>query len=360
MKRHPHLPDGSARRHEWRAEYRPECREALRPELHGLRRAAYRLRLRLGRRGASAETYAAPPPEHADHHADYLPARLLPVMALCALVLAALVAFDVAAMEPMNDKALSAVRGGDGVSFDLSGFRMDGDARLTYTAQPGRSIYSEYLSASRSDSAQPFADPYRIDIVNGAPGLADVIRLDMPRNADGAQKWQFAYDWGVSADGIDSYGGAVLFKDLVLYGGGWQFSTPRTRDGVAFGAAVRMEIGQLALRANGRNEVQGQMAMDGIRLGAVDSAGNFTGQPWVIADVAAQPGSIDAVAQNGGPRLHIGIAWPDAQYGSGQAPQGGIQIDKISFTNPGGGVTDFGSSRIGSVQIQYLDIKFRP
>ena len=119
-----------------------------------------------------------------------------------------------------------------------------------------------------------------------------------------------------------------------------------------------MDIGQWALRPNGRGNTAGQLALDNIRIGATDENGNFTGQPWVIADVARQPALVNAQADESGPRLHIGIGWPDAQYGSGQAASGGIEIGKISFTAPTGNV-DLGSSRIGNIQINYLDIKFR-
>lgn len=280
-----------------------------------------------------------------------------------ALAFAACLACTISAqaqgLKPLSDDALADVRGRDGVSFDLSGFSLNGNARATFTAAPGRSIWMENLSAARSDSAAPFADPYRLDIVAGAPGLADVIRFNFPVNADGAQRWQKAWDFGVDADGIASNGGSLVFSDMVFYGGGWQFSTPRVADGVAFGAALRLDIGQLALRTAGRNNAAEQLALQGIRIGEVDDNGNFTGAPWKIADVASQPAVINAVADENGPRLHIGIDWPDAKYGSGQAASGGIQIDKISFTSPATGSTDLGSSRIGSVQIQYLDIKFR-
>ncbi|MES2257369.1 MAG: DUF6160 family protein [Pseudomonadota bacterium] len=286
----------------------------------------------------------------------------LPMMlrAVCAAAaLACLSGAPAQAMEPLGDAALSAVRGRDGVSFDLSGFAMSGDVRVTYTAPGGASAYMESLSAARSDNRDPFADPYRLDIVPGAPGLADVVQFAFPRNAQGEQRWQLAYDWGVSADGVARDNGSVVIGDLAFYGGGLQFSTPQARDGVAFGAALRFDIGQLAYRPHGRADASEQMAFSGIHLGGVDAAGNFNNTPWVLADVAAQPGVINAVADAGGPRLHIGIDWPDARYGSGAASMGGLQVDNISFNSPNGGSVDLGSSRIGSMQIQYLDIKFR-
>jgi hypothetical protein len=288
------------------------------------------------------------------------PCTVLRMLAWLPLVAGALIAPAQAdGLRPMTDNALSDVRGRDGVSFDLNGFAMNGDLRVTYTRPDGASIWAANPSASRSDSATPFADSYRFDIVRGQNGLADVAQFSLPQNASGEQKWQLAYDFGVTADGISREGGAVVVSDLALYGGGWQFSTPRSQDGLAFGAALRMEIGQWALRPNGRGNTIGQLALDNVRIGATDDSGNFTGQPWAIADVARQPALVNAQADENGPRLHIGIRWPDAQHGSGVAASGGIEIGKISFTAPSGNV-DLGSSRIGNIQINYLDIKFRP
>ncbi|WP_229262106.1 DUF6160 family protein [Duganella guangzhouensis] len=258
-----------------------------------------------------------------------------------------------AAMEPMSDSALSAVRGRDGVSFDLNGFAMSGDARVSYTTPSGTSLYVEKFSASRSDSAQPFADPYRLDILPGASGLADYINIAFPANASGEQRWQMAYDWGINADGVDRAQSSVVVKDMVLYGGGLQFTTPQVNEGIAFGAALKMDIAQLSFQPRGRDDASEAMILSGIHIGGAD------GGVWTLANVAAQPGVINAVTDETGPRLHIGIDWPDARYGSGQASAGSIVVDNISFVSPGQPTVDLGSSRIGSVQIQYLDIRFK-
>lgn len=283
-----------------------------------------------------------------------------PLLAACT-ALAALAGMGPAwagGLRPLNDSALSEVRGRDGVSFDLNGYSLNGDLRVTYTRLDGASIWAANPSAARSDSAVPFSDPYRFDIVRSTNGLADVAQFSLPQNAGGEQKWQLAYDFGVNADGINRDGGAIVVSDLAFYGGGWQFSTPRTQDGLALGVALRMDIGQWALRPNGRASSGGQLALDNIRIGATDDNGNFTGQPWVIADVARQPAVVNAQADENGPHLHFSIGLPDAQFGTGQAASGGIEIGKISFTAPSGNV-DLGSSRIGNIQINYLDIKFR-
>ena len=119
----------------------------------------------------------------------------LPCCALTLACLAAPVAAD--GLQPLSDSALSSVQGRDGLSFDLSGFSMSGDARLTYYA-PAPSAASAYIGnmfATRSDDpANPFGDPYRLDITKGAAGMADVITLFLPENANGAKRWQSAFD----------------------------------------------------------------------------------------------------------------------------------------------------------------------
>jgi hypothetical protein len=272
--------------------------------------------------------------------------------------LAWLAAAPAAAFEPLNDAALSNVRGGDGVSFDVAGFSMSGDARVTYTAAPGRSLYAGAVSAARSDGADPFGDPYRLDIV-GRAGRPDYFQLAFPANAAGEQRWQFAYDWGVTADGASRDAGSVVLRDAVWRGGGLQFATPEFHDGVAFGLALNLRVGELALRPRGRGDAGEQLALRGIRLGGVDAGGNFDDTAWVLADVAAQPAVLNALTDASGPRLHFGIGWPDARFGNGAAPAGGLQVDNISFSSAGQPTLDLGASRIGAMQIQYLDVKFK-
>lgn len=271
-------------------------------------------------------------------------------------------------LQPLSDDALSTVQGRDGLSFDLYNFSMSGNARLTYYA-PSPSTASAWMAnmaASRSDDpANEFGDPYRFDIIRRGAGQADVITLTRPENANGAKRWQSAFDWGVDADGISFEGGSIVVRDATFYGGGMQWTTPAAGDGIAFGTSLRMDIGNLLLRPRGRGDVTQaepagvteQMNFRGVRIGAVDSAGNFLNTPWRIADVTSQPGIINAVTDSAGnARVHIGIDWPDA----GGAALGGLQVDNLSFRSDVTGNVDLGSSRIGSMQIQYLDIKLRP
>ena len=297
--------------------------------------------------------------------------RALALLPTCGTLLATLLpvltASPALAMQPLADTALAAVQGRDGMSFDLSNFSMSGDARFTYyaPAPSNASAWIGNLSASRSDdTTQPFGDPYRLDVNKGPIGMADVINLGFPANANGIARWQVAYDWGTNANGININGGSVVIKDAAFYGGGLQWTTPRAGDGIAFGAALRMDIGNLLLRPRGRDDitqaepasVTEQLNMRGIHIGAADATGLLTGQTWNIADVNTQPGIINAVTDTSGQaRLHIGIDWPTVA-----APTGGLQIDNVSFRSNATGNLDLGSSRIGTMQIQYLDIKVKP
>ncbi|MFL6634957.1 MAG: hypothetical protein ACJ8HJ_21845 [Massilia sp.] len=270
---------------------------------------------------------------------------------LCAPALAA-------ALEPLPDSALAKVAGRDGMSFNLSNFAMAGNVELRYYAPGGGSFSIGNLAASRSDNTDaPFADPYRLDVIAGGPGRADLINIAFPENAAGREVWQVAYDFGVNAGGFDVKGGSVILKDLIYYGGGLQWSTPAVGDGLAFGLAARIDLGSLTLAPNGREATGEAMVLSNVKIGAATADGSAPTAPWRIADVTSQAGIFNARTDAAGnSSLHIGVGWPDA----GQAaPSGTLQIGNISFRSDAGASMDLGSSRIGSIQLQYLDVKFR-
>jgi hypothetical protein len=267
------------------------------------------------------------------------------------------------ALEPLPDAALSKVAGRDGMSFNLSNFAMSGNAVLRYTTPDGRgSVGIGNLAASRSDNVDaPFADPYRLDVIPGGPGRADIVNIAMPQNLLGREAWQMAFDFDVQDGGITVQGGSVILKDLIYYGGGIQWSTPAAGDGLAFGLSTRMEIGSLALQPNGRSATGEAMVLSNVRIGAATEDGSAPAAPWRLADVSSQAGIFNArTDEAGNARLHIGINWPEA---GATAAAGTLQIGNIGFRSEGTGNfgnVDLGSSRIGSIQLQYLDIKFRP
>jgi hypothetical protein len=263
------------------------------------------------------------------------------------------------ALEPLPDSALSKVSGRDGMSFNLSNFAMSGNAVLRYTTPDNSgSIGIGNLTASRSDNVDaPFADPYRLDVISGGPGRADIVNIAMPRNLLGREAWQIALDFDVQDGGITVQGGSVIVKDLIYYGGGIQWSTPIAGDGLAFGMSTRMEIGSLALQPNGRADGGEALVLSDVRIGAATEDGSAPRAAWRLADVRTQAGIFNArTDEAGNSRLHIGINWPQA---GADAAAGTLQIGNISFRSDAGNV-DLGSSRIGSIQLQYLDIKFRP
>lgn len=259
------------------------------------------------------------------------------------------------ALEPLPDSALAKVAGRDGMSFNLSNFAVNGNATWRYYTPGNDSFSIGNLSASRSDNTDaPFADPYRLDVQSGGPGGADIVNIAMPQNALGREVWQVAYDVGVDANGLSVNVGSVILKDLVYYGGGVQYSTPAVGDGLAFGLSTRFDLGSLTLAPNGRNALGESLVLSNVSVGAATADGSAPTQPWRIADVTSQAGIFNARTDDAGnPSLHIGVGWPDANG----APAGTVQIGNISFNSSAGNV-DLGSSRIGSIQLQYLDVKF--
>jgi hypothetical protein len=290
----------------------------------------------------------------------------------CGLLCGAAAVCPAAPLQPLADEDLADVTGRDGLAFNLKDFSLNGALALTYTmpGPGGQTLKLGNLALSRSDDpATTFGDPYTLRVVSRGNGLADVIRLTEPLNASGLLKWQFAADWSVNADGIAHDGGALVIQDLVTRGSSLSLTTPATPgvEGIAFGLALQADIAHLMLRPRGRDDVTAadpagvseQFRMSGIKLGAASDSGVLLGAPWVIAAATTQPGIFNAVTDaNGKSSLHIGIGWPTTTAG---APIGGLAIDSIVFKSESlpSGQMDLGASRIGTLQIQYLDVKLR-
>jgi hypothetical protein len=160
---------------------------------------------------------------------------------------------------------------------------------------------------------------------------------------------EVGYDLAIMANG-STLGTGLTLKNIAFAGSSVQWTTSRTLGGVAWGLALNLAIDQVLLQPNGRGNTAGQMSLSGIKLEAAGGGG-----PWVIANVATQTGAFNILADPGGDRLQLGIGWPVAPA---DAASGSLKIDNITFTTPGGNV-DLGSSSIGSMQIQYLNIKIK-
>ena len=268
------------------------------------------------------------------------------------------------AMDALDDRALSAVQGRDGLYFNLVNFSLSGPLTLTYTSPAGATLALSNLAISRSDDLdRTFTDPYSLTVQSRA-GAADVIELSLPLNAAGLQRWQFAADMSVTASGLTMNNGALMLQDLALYGGGLQLSTPGSTGlaadapaGLAFGLKLRADLGALVLRPRGRDDASDELRIAGLRLGAVTADGSFTQQPWALADVSTQPGLLRALVDDKGPAIQIAVDWSSSAAG---APLGGLSIDSVRFANASGVTADLGSSRIATMQLQYLDMRLRP
>lgn len=265
------------------------------------------------------------------------------------------------ALTPMADDELASVSG-KGLAFNLQDFSLSGGLTLTYTGGAGATMWLGNLSLSRSDDpGATFSDPYTFKLLTRPDG-PDVIALAEPQNTSGLLKWQAAADFGINANGIDFQGGALVVQDLVSYGGMLTLTPPSTAgvEGFAFGLSLRADIGQLLLRARGRDDGTEQLSLQGVHL-----SGATPGQPWVLADVSMQPGLVNAITENGQSYLHVALGWPTLD-----APIGSLVIDNISFKTDAPGFIDpstgaasntfsLGSSRIGGIQLQFIDIKLR-
>jgi len=267
------------------------------------------------------------------------------------------------AMEALSERDLAAVQGRDGFYFNLQNFSLSGQLSLTYRSPDGSTLKLGDLALSRSDDPDHLLDdPYALWIQRRGNGLADVLHLDLPQNAAGLQRWQAAADLSVTPAGGNTQAlGALVVQDLALYGGGVQMSTEPgsgSGSGVLLGVALRADLGALSWRARGRADGSETLTLSGIHLGAVDDNGNFTQQPWALADVTSQPAVLQVIGDGqGGQVLQLKVDWSSAEAGAAKA---GLLIDNVRFDSNVSGAMDLGSSRISSFQINYLDMRLRP
>ncbi|MCA6217357.1 hypothetical protein KGA65_12475 [Ideonella sp. B7] len=267
------------------------------------------------------------------------------------------------ALETLSERDLATVQGRDGLYFNLQNFSLSGQLSLSYASPDGAMLKFGDLAISRTDDpAHLLDDPYALWIARRGTGLADVVHLDLPQNAAGLQRWQAAADLAVTpAGGTPQALGALVLQDLALYGGGVQLSTQSdggAGSGLVLGVALRADVGALSWRARGRNDGSEALTLSGIHLGAVDASGQFTGQPWALADVSQQPAVLQVIRDgNGGQVLQLKVDWRSSDTGAAKA---GLLIDNVRFDSAANGAMDLGSSRISSFQINHMDLRLRP
>lgn len=249
-------------------------------------------------------------------------------------------------LRELDDTALSDVQGRDGVAFLLNLNAHIGSTVLGVTdsdANPAAIVMSNLALTG------VIAASWKV--VQGAPGMPDFVNIALP-SIDGTNTMQYAYDLGILANGR-TLGTSIMFENMSFGGSSTQWTTA-ANGGAAFGLGLNMGVDNIYLRPNGRESSVGQMNVSGVKVTGVGEAGVLT--PWVIADVANQPGFFKVgLDDSGNSQFQMGIGWPDVKK---DAPSGSLQIDNISFATPTGNVS-LGSSSIGSMQLQYLTVKFK-
>ena len=280
-----------------------------------------------------------------------LSAKLIPHRTISCLTLTALGATAFTAMagdlQPLDDGALSEIRGRDGVSFAVNANVNIGSISIGVTdtdANPAT------LNMNNVNVTGTIATT--MDLVGGTNGSPSYINWAFP-DITTTNPLQFGFDLLVNANGT-SLGTGVQLQNVSLNGSSFQM-TPYINTGITFGMGVNLQIGNALLQPNGRGNTAGQMSLSGISLSAAGSNGSA---PWVLADINAQPGIINIVTDaNGNPNLQWGIGWPTAGAGTAAPSSGSLQVNNVTFTTPDGTV-NLGSSSIGSMQVQYLNVRF--
>ena len=277
------------------------------------------------------------------------------------------------AMQALQDDELAAVRGADGIAFNLNNFSLTSSLAnplsLTYLSPNGGSMTLSGLDLSRTDDADQFADPYQLSL-QSRTNLPDVIAIAFPLNAAGSQAWSLTADFAncdaVTAGactGANFLGGTLQVQGLTMKGGGLYVSPTTTADtqGISFGLGTQLDIASLAVYPRGRNasgviDTSDQLLVTGIHLADAN-----TGGAWMLADLNTHPGLINAETDATGSYLHVQVGWPTT---SDPVPAATLSIQNITFTTAGvngaaPSVANIGGASIASLQINYLDIKLR-
>jgi hypothetical protein len=278
------------------------------------------------------------------------------------------------AMQALQDDELSAVRGADGIAFNLNNFSLTSSLTnplsLTYVSPNGSALTLSGLDLSRTDDADPFADPYQLSLRPTTAGQ-QMIAIDFPLNAAGNQRWSLTADFsncgsfaaGACAAGASFFGGTLQVLDLTMKGGGLYVAPSQVpgTEGIAFGLGTQLDIGSLSVYSRGRAadgtiDHGDVLALTGIHL--VDAS---SGGVYMLADLDTHPGLINAATDSTGSYLHLQVGWPTTTAAVSAAA---LRIDNISFTTAGvngaaATTTNLGSASIASMRINYLDIKFR-
>jgi len=256
-----------------------------------------------------------------------------------------------AGLKIMSEEDLSKEVGRDGIGFATNLNLEIGS--YVYTPYDGASIQHNNLIAKGTVLTT-------FDVLKNGTGIPDVAQWYFP-DVSTNNPLQIEYDLVVST-ASGNLGTSVTYKDVLPNGSAfwWAVGEKVPTEGFDVGLATNLSIGNIILSPNGRKSDYGygQMKFDGIKIESTTS-----GSAWVVADLKTQYGKIRFPVDNGVTKLQIGVDWP---IGNADAATGKLTIGNVAFTNvppQGSGqpiqTTSIGSSSIGSMQIQYLNIKFK-
>jgi hypothetical protein len=280
---------------------------------------------------------------HLRTHSRRLSLALLVALSTCAVAAGNATAAD---LQALDDAALSDVQGRDGVGFLLN---LNVNIGSTVLGVTDTDANPATIAMSNVALTGLIAATWKVS--RGEAGAPDFVNISLPA-LNGTNTMQYAYDLGIVANGR-TLGTSIMFENMSFGGSSTQWTTA-ANGGAAFGLGLNMGVENIYLRPNGRASSVGQMSASGVKLTGVGEAGVLT--PWVIADVANQPGFFKVgLDDSGNSQFQLGIGWPDVKK---DAPAGSLQIDNISFATPTGNV-NLGSSSIASMQLQYLSVKFK-
>lgn len=257
---------------------------------------------------------------------------------------------NAAGLKILSEEDLSKEVGRDGISFATSLNMAIG----SYVFTP----YPYTVGSIRLDDLRVTGTVLTtFDLLPGANGSPDIAQWYFPMIST-TKPLQMEYDFVVSKD--KDLGTSVMYKDFIPNGSAFQWAVGpnATTEGFDLGFATNLSIGHLILNPNGRKSPlvdYGQMKLEGINIG-----GTTSGSPWFVADIKTQPAKL-RFPNEPGVTMQLGIDWP---VGTAEAATGKLSIDKVAFTtvptsDTPSKVVDLGSSSIGSMQIQYLNIKFK-
>lgn len=250
-------------------------------------------------------------------------------------------------LRPISDEAMSQIAGADGISMAVDLNTKIGSVVFgVYDTQDNVAFlrYKDYTETGTYLA--------RMNVLSRPDGQSDFIDFLNP-NILTTKPLQIGYDIEVEANG-KIFGAGIAMQDVVIAGSSMQWTTGAT-GGLAFGAGMYETIERVTISPEKRNpgNTEGQMTMDKVSI-----TGTTANTPWVVADLDNQPGYFRAVQDsNGVTNLQFGIDWPK---GTAEAATGQMTIDRVAFTAiPGGNPVELGRSSIGSMQIQYMNIKVR-